>query len=64
MNNPQVSVGDEEFTLLQDFVKSFSQKGSKSRAKDFLYHRLSRARLIVKNFLRIIASRFRIFHTH
>jgi hypothetical protein len=54
-------VGEEAFTLRQDFVKPFAQKDSNTGRKIFNY-RLSRARR-VENVFRIMASRFRIFHT-
>jgi hypothetical protein len=62
MDLPYVFVGDEAFTLREDFLKSFSQKDRNPERKVFNY-RLSRARRIVENILRIVASRFRIFHT-
>jgi predicted transcriptional regulator len=63
MELPYVFMGDEAFTLLENFLKPFSQKGLNTEKKIFNY-RLSSSRIIVKNFLGIVASRFRIFHTH
>lgn len=45
---PYVFMGDEAFTLLEDFLKPFSQKDLNPERKIFNY-RLSRARRIMEN---------------
>jgi hypothetical protein len=46
---PYVYMGDEAFTLRQDFLKPFAQNDQNVERKIFNY-RLSRARRIVENF--------------
>lgn len=59
---PFVFIGDEAFSLREDFLKPFSSKDQNPEREVFNY-RLSRARRIVENGFGILASRFRIFHT-
>jgi hypothetical protein len=59
---PYAYVGDEAFTLRQDFLKPFAQNDLNTEREIFNY-RLSRARRIVENVLGIMISRFRMFHT-
>lgn len=58
---PYVFIGDEAFSLRNDFLKPFSQKELDKEKRIFNY-RLSRARRIIENTFGILASKFRIFN--
>lgn len=57
-----VFVGDEAFSLREDFLKPYAQKGLTYDQRIFNY-RLSRSRRVVENAFGLLASKFRIFHT-
>jgi hypothetical protein len=57
-----VFVGDEAFSLREDLLKPYPQKGLTYDERIFNY-RLSRARRVVENAFGLLASKFRIFHT-
>jgi len=58
---PYVFIGDEAFSLRNDFLKPFSQKELDKEKRIFNY-RLSRARRVIENTFGILASKFRIFN--
>lgn len=58
---PYVFIGDEAFSLRNDFLKPYSQK-ELDRDKRVFNYRLSRARRIIENTFGILVSRFRIFN--
>lgn len=58
---PYVFIGDEAFSLRDDFLKPFGQK-ELDRQKRIFNYRLSRARRVVENSFGIMAARFRIFY--
>lgn len=57
---PYVFVGDEAFTLRQDFLKPYNRKLLNNERRIFNY-RLSRCRRIVENVFGILTARFQIF---
>lgn len=59
---PYVFIGDEAFSLREDFMKPFSQKNLTKERCVYNYY-LCRARRVVENAFGILVSRFRIFHT-
>lgn len=59
---PYVFLGDEAFSLRENFLKPFSQAELNAERKIFNY-RLSRARRVIENVFGILANRFRIFHS-
>lgn len=59
---PYVFLGDEAFSLREDFLKPFSQTELNVERKIFNY-RLSRARRVIENVFGILSNRFRIFHS-
>ncbi|KAL4090171.1 hypothetical protein QTP88_025070 [Uroleucon formosanum] len=61
-NMNYVFIGDEAFSLEENFLKPYAQKDLNSEKRIFNY-RLSRARNVVENAFGIISSRFRILHT-
>lgn len=61
-NMNYVFIGDEAFSLEDNFLKPYAQKDLNSEKRIFNY-RLSRARNVVENAFGIISSRFRILHT-
>ncbi|XP_064088348.1 uncharacterized protein LOC135202814 [Macrobrachium nipponense] len=55
-------VGDDAFPLWNYLIKPYPQRGLSK--KDWIYnYRLSRAHRMVENAFRILANRFRVFHT-
>lgn len=59
---PYVFLGDEAFTLREDFLKPFGQ-GQLNIERKIYNYRLSRARRVIENVFGILANRFRVFHT-
>jgi hypothetical protein len=59
---PYVFVGDEAFTLRQNFLKPYSQS-QLTRERRIFNYRLSRARRIIENVFGIMSARFRLFHS-
>ncbi|XP_068083928.1 putative nuclease HARBI1 [Anabrus simplex] len=59
---PFVFIGDEAFSLRENFMKPFSQKNLTEDRRVYNYF-LSRARRVVENAFGILSARFRIFHT-
>lgn len=58
---PYVFIGDEAFSLRNDFLKPFSQI-KLDREKRIFNYRLSRARRVIENTFGILTSKFRIFN--
>lgn len=58
---PYVFIGDEAFSLRNDFLKPFSQK-ELDKEKIIFNYRLSRALRVIENTFGILASKFRIFN--
>ena len=59
---PYVFIGDEAFSLREDFMKPFSQKKLTKERCAYNYY-LCRARRVVENAFGILVARFRIFNT-
>ncbi|XP_068082895.1 putative nuclease HARBI1 [Anabrus simplex] len=59
---PFVFIGDEAFSLRENFMKPFSQKNLTEDRRVYNYF-LSRTRRVVENAFGILSARFRIFHT-
>lgn len=57
---PYVFIGDEAFSLRNDFLKPYSQK-ELDKARRIFNYRLSRARRIIENTFGILVSTFRVY---
>jgi hypothetical protein len=60
---PYVFIGDEAFSLRNNFLKPYNVKQLTRERKIFNY-RLSCARRIIENVFSILVARFGIFKTH